>query len=168
MYPVIIPASCVTKKRNKKTTLPPLSLSVCDHLFPSMVVEILSRSNVSVLIVTQDKLATSSIDTVHPVKERLPLVTKCVPQVDDHFLNDGDCFMCTIGPIFAGKINYKKELYMNCALNAKNTYMSHNWHYVTLIPALGRDRVVGMVCKGCPKVASLIQCLLSCSHSCVK
>lgn len=170
VYPVIIPASCVTKKEIKKQLFPHLSLSVCDHLIPSMVVEILSRSNVSVLIVTQDKLATSSTDTVHPVEERLPLVTKCVPQVvDDHFLNDGDCFTCTIGLTSAGRINYKEELYMNCVLNAKkNTYMSHNWHNVTVIPALGRDRVVGMVCKGYPKAASLIQRLLSCSHSCVK
>ena len=84
-----------------------------------MVVETLSHSNVSVLIVTQDKLATSSTDTVHPVEERLPLVTKCVPQVDDHFLNDGDCFTCTIGLMSAGRINYKEELYMNYALNTK-------------------------------------------------
>ena len=107
------------KKRNKKQLFPPLSLSVCDHLFPSMVVEILSRSNVSILIVTQDKLANSSTDTVHPVEERLPLVTKCVPQVDDHFLNDGDCFTCTIGLKSAGRINYEEELHMNCALNAR-------------------------------------------------
>lgn len=170
VYPVIIPASCVTKKRNKKTTLSlPLSLSLCMWSpfpfnggwnikpFQCLCLDSHTRQTCNFI----HRHCPPCWGTVAPGYQVCPPGWWPLPQWWWLLYVHNRTDICWQNQLW-------RRITHELCTKRKKTYMSHNWYNVTVIPALGRDRVVDLVCKGCPKAASLIRRLLSCSHSCVK